>query len=118
MHGQIRQHKQTLPHDLIQRVQQTSCPAKDNEADAVTTAVTGQNPDALYIFADGPCAASSSWNRCRSSSVDATSELDEPEARARHNAPEQHTSFLQSLRGANPTSGCPVASLPKRLYRR
>lgn len=86
--------EQQMLQDLTNRVNQTSLPDKDPEAEQYLTQSLGRNPDALYILAQTVLVQQYALDQAKKQ-LDAQSQNRQPAP------PQKHTTFLGNLLGMN-----------------
>jgi hypothetical protein len=87
--------EQQLLDGLIQRVEQTQLPEKDQEAERRLAQTLGRNPDALYILCQTVLVQQYALEQAQKQLADAKQQL----AEVTQPPPQQHTSFLGGLFG-------------------
>jgi hypothetical protein len=105
--------EQEMIEGLIQRIQQTQLPAKDNEAEALLQQGLGRNPDSIYILAQTVLVQKYALDQAQTQLTDAKADLAQAKAdlEAAKQAAKPHTSFLGSLLGTDhPAPPPPPAS--------
>jgi hypothetical protein len=104
--------EQQLLDGLIQRVQQTRLPEKDQQAEQMLRQALGQNPDALYILCQTVLVQQYALDQAQAQLTDAKEEL---EALKQAPPPQQqsHTSFLGGLFGGG-QSNTPAPPPPQQ----
>lgn len=89
--------EQQMLQDLATRINQTSLPEKDSEAEQYLSQTLGRNPDALYILAQTVLVQQYALDQAKKQ-MSAQSQPSVPPP------PQKHTSFLGSLLGRNDDS--------------
>ena len=102
--------EEQLLNGLIQRVQQTQLPEKDNEAELLLQRSLAQNPDALYILCQTVLVQQYALEQGQKQLSEARQQLDDLKQGQATAQPEHHTSFLGNLfGGGTQTAPAPVA---------
>ena len=87
--------EQQMLQDLATRINQTSLPEKDSEAEQYLSQTLGRNPDALYILSQTVLVQQYALDQAKKQ-MNAQSQQPAPPP-----PPQKHTSFLGSLLGSN-----------------
>ena len=96
--------EQQLLQDLTAKINQTTLPDKDAEAEQFLTQALGRNPDAIYILAQTVLVQNYALNQAQGQLEQLKQQAQQQQAPP---PPQKHTSFLGNLLGMNDEPAAP-----------